>query len=354
MPARSRRRTAWSASPAAAPAKRSRSSSKTTAPASGPTPWRRYSSVSTPTGRSRVSARIPGSASPSPSRSSKPMAGGSPRATAPRRRMQTGEVAVLGACFTVHLRVIVTDCAAVSATTPPSPMPPPSTPAAVLVGARAVLIRGPAGAGKSRLALELIQAAAAGPAGLRRLIADDRVHVAAAHGRLIARAPANLAGLLEIRGIGIRRLPYEPMAVVRPRGRPRDGDGAHAGGGCHGGRDRGRAVAASCGRTGRGCLFACARRPHITQVSPGSVIGRQFFGRALASSCAAAGRQPHDAARRNHVSVCPNQRPPPRARRRGAMLRRHKPEKPLALGLGMVMIEALSCGAPACARRVIP
>ena len=37
----------------------------------------------------------------------------------------------------------------------------------------------------------------------------------AAHGRLIARAPANLAGLMEIRGVGIRRLPYEPMAVVR-------------------------------------------------------------------------------------------------------------------------------------------
>ncbi len=85
---------------------------------------------------------------------------------------------------------------------------------AVLVGARALLIRGPAGAGKSRLALELIQAAACGRLAFVRLIADDRVHVAAAHGRLIAHAPANLAGLLEIRGIGIRRLPYEPMAVV--------------------------------------------------------------------------------------------------------------------------------------------
>lgn len=85
---------------------------------------------------------------------------------------------------------------------------------AVLVGARALLVRGPAGAGKSRLALELIQAAACGRLAFVRLIADDRVHVAAAHGRLIVHAPANLAGLLEIRGIGIRRLPYEPMAVV--------------------------------------------------------------------------------------------------------------------------------------------
>lgn len=85
---------------------------------------------------------------------------------------------------------------------------------AVLVGARAILIRGPAGAGKSRLALELIQAAAYGRLAFCRLIADDRVHVAASHGRLLARAPANLAGLMEIRGIGIRRLPYESVAVV--------------------------------------------------------------------------------------------------------------------------------------------
>jgi HPr kinase/phosphorylase len=120
----------------------------------------------------------------------------------------------------------VTDHAAVSAgvidTPPQAPtvlaptvLAPTVHACAVLVGARALLVRGPAGAGKSRLALELIQAAACGRLAFVRLIADDRVHVAAAHGRLIAHAPANLAGLLEIRGIGIRRLPYEPMAVVR-------------------------------------------------------------------------------------------------------------------------------------------
>jgi HPr kinase/phosphorylase len=86
---------------------------------------------------------------------------------------------------------------------------------AVLVGAGAILIRGPAGIGKSRLALELIRAAADGRLGFGRLVADDRVFVTASHGRLIARAPPQLAGLLEIRGIGIRRLPFEPMAVVR-------------------------------------------------------------------------------------------------------------------------------------------
>ena len=85
---------------------------------------------------------------------------------------------------------------------------------AVLVGAHAVLIRGPAGSGKSRLALRLIEAATHGPLIFSRLVADDRVHVAAAHGRLIARPPRPLAGLIEVRGIGIRRFPYEEMAVV--------------------------------------------------------------------------------------------------------------------------------------------
>src|SRR6266481_585227 len=84
----------------------------------------------------------------------------------------------------------------------------------VLVGARAVLIRGPAGSGKSRLALNLIRSALNGPLIFARLVADDRVHVQAAHDRLIARPPAALAGLLEVRGLGIQRLPYEPMAVV--------------------------------------------------------------------------------------------------------------------------------------------
>jgi serine kinase of HPr protein (carbohydrate metabolism regulator) len=85
---------------------------------------------------------------------------------------------------------------------------------AVLAGARAILIRGPAGSGKSRLALNLIQAASNGKLIFARLVADDRVHIEAAHDRLIARPPAALAGLLEVRGLGIQRLPYEPMAVV--------------------------------------------------------------------------------------------------------------------------------------------
>jgi HPr kinase/phosphorylase len=85
---------------------------------------------------------------------------------------------------------------------------------AVLAGARAVLIRGAAGTGKSRLALALIAAAQAGLLKFARLVGDDRVYLETGHGRLLVRPTAALAGLLEIRGVGIRRLDYEPLAVV--------------------------------------------------------------------------------------------------------------------------------------------
>jgi HPr kinase/phosphorylase len=85
---------------------------------------------------------------------------------------------------------------------------------AVLAGVRAILIRGPAGAGKSRLALALIEAAECGLITFARLVGDDRIELAAAHGRLLARPPQALAGLIEVRGLGIRRLDYEPVAVV--------------------------------------------------------------------------------------------------------------------------------------------
>jgi serine kinase of HPr protein (carbohydrate metabolism regulator) len=85
---------------------------------------------------------------------------------------------------------------------------------AVLVGARAVLIRGPAGSGKSRLALDLIQAAQRGTLTFARLVADDRVVLTPSHGRLLARPPEALAGLIEVRGLGIRRLDHEGVAVA--------------------------------------------------------------------------------------------------------------------------------------------
>jgi HPr kinase/phosphorylase len=85
---------------------------------------------------------------------------------------------------------------------------------AVLVGARALLIRGPSGSGKSQLALRLIAAAQSGLLPFARLVADDRIRLEPCHERLLVYAPNTLAGLIEVRGLGIRQLPHEPVAVV--------------------------------------------------------------------------------------------------------------------------------------------
>jgi serine kinase of HPr protein (carbohydrate metabolism regulator) len=85
---------------------------------------------------------------------------------------------------------------------------------AVLVGARAVLIRGRSGSGKSRLALALLESAQSGLLRFARLVADDRAYIKTMNGRLLVRPAAELVGLIEVRGLGIRRLPYEPVAAV--------------------------------------------------------------------------------------------------------------------------------------------
>jgi serine kinase of HPr protein (carbohydrate metabolism regulator) len=79
---------------------------------------------------------------------------------------------------------------------------------AVLVGAHGVLIRGGPGTGKSMLALALIERGA-------RLIADDRVSLSACHGRVVASAPAGIAGLIELRGRGVIAVPHERSGVIR-------------------------------------------------------------------------------------------------------------------------------------------
>lgn len=84
----------------------------------------------------------------------------------------------------------------------------------VVAGEAGILIRGASGAGKSTLALRLI-AGALDRDRFVRLVADDRVALAARGGRLIARPVAPLAGLLEVRGTGILGLAYEPACLVR-------------------------------------------------------------------------------------------------------------------------------------------
>ena len=70
-------------------------------------------------------------------------------------------------------------------------------------GGQGVLLLGPPGAGKSDLLLRLL------PLGFD-LVADDQVVVT--HG--VAAAPPPLAGLLEVRGLGLIRLPFVSARLV--------------------------------------------------------------------------------------------------------------------------------------------
>jgi HPr kinase/phosphorylase len=85
---------------------------------------------------------------------------------------------------------------------------------AVRIGNRAVLIRGASGAGKSRLAFDLILAGRAGQVPEAVLVGDDRVHLDTAGGKLVVRAVPELAGLIEIRGLGIHHCAFIDEAIV--------------------------------------------------------------------------------------------------------------------------------------------
>ena len=77
----------------------------------------------------------------------------------------------------------------------------------VAIGGRAVLLAGRSGAGKSDLALRLIDRGA-------RLVSDDYTLVRRTAGRLTATAPSNISGRIEVRGIGLVDSPPETNAPV--------------------------------------------------------------------------------------------------------------------------------------------
>lgn len=77
----------------------------------------------------------------------------------------------------------------------------------VAVSGVGVVLRGPSGSGKSDLALRLIDGGA-------RLVADDHVLLERCGGRLQARAPETIAGMIEVRGLGIMRLPHVDDVTV--------------------------------------------------------------------------------------------------------------------------------------------
>ena len=78
---------------------------------------------------------------------------------------------------------------------------------AVAVAGHAVLLVGPPGSGKSDLALRLIDRGAV-------LVADDRVIVARDRHRVTASPPSTLAGLIEVRGVGIVAAPHVAGVTV--------------------------------------------------------------------------------------------------------------------------------------------
>ena len=88
----------------------------------------------------------------------------------------------------------------------------------VAVGSHGILIRGASGSGKSTLCLQLIdgEGYGLGRKTLRaRLVADDQVELFPRKGKLVARPPAGLAGLIEIRGAGILATTYKKSVILK-------------------------------------------------------------------------------------------------------------------------------------------
>lgn len=77
----------------------------------------------------------------------------------------------------------------------------------VAIDSKGVLIAGPAGAGKSDLALRLIDHGA-------KLVADDQTELQICKNSLVATAPSTIKGLFEVRHVGLIRMPFVPTACV--------------------------------------------------------------------------------------------------------------------------------------------
>jgi serine kinase of HPr protein (carbohydrate metabolism regulator) len=77
----------------------------------------------------------------------------------------------------------------------------------VSIGGKAVLIEGASGAGKSDLALRLVDRGAL-------LVSDDYSLVRRLGTSILATAPTTIAGKIEVRGVGIIEMPYAAQAQV--------------------------------------------------------------------------------------------------------------------------------------------
>lgn len=77
----------------------------------------------------------------------------------------------------------------------------------VAVAGKGVLITGPAGSGKSALALQLMALGGV-------LVADDRTVLSETEGQIIATAPKAISGMIEARGVGLLHVPFQTSVPV--------------------------------------------------------------------------------------------------------------------------------------------
>lgn len=77
----------------------------------------------------------------------------------------------------------------------------------VAVGNHGVLLTGAPGSGKSDVALRLIETGA-------ELVADDQVELHRAGAALVATVPVPIAGMIEVRHVGLVRMPYRASIQI--------------------------------------------------------------------------------------------------------------------------------------------
>ncbi len=84
----------------------------------------------------------------------------------------------------------------------------------VLLDDAGLLICGASGSGKSFLARALL-ARWRGMGRFAALVGDDRLMIEPRGGRLLARPQPIIAGLVEVRGVGLVKMSHEPSCVLR-------------------------------------------------------------------------------------------------------------------------------------------
>ncbi len=70
-----------------------------------------------------------------------------------------------------------------------------------------ILLSGPSGVGKSDVALRLMDGGA-------KLVSDDQTFLKVEDGALLASPPEKLAGLIEVRSVGLLRFPYSAEVEI--------------------------------------------------------------------------------------------------------------------------------------------